>query len=250
MKKLAIISLMAACCLLGGKSMAQKGKSFAGSVKFGIKYEGDFEPKQLVNAPQESEQIISGKFTKTTHNLGGAFMYQIDMIDSIVRLWDLPGEKCAVTIPTPEKENDTSKRNYVIQKRSDTKDICGYQCQGYDIVVTVMKNEDEDEDEDEETAPKTVTITVYTTTEIGIDSNINCHFIPGLQGFPLYKEQPAGEGKKVVYEAIEVKKKKINAVEFSIPSNYKYYTPKEWNEHIRELTGKSGEDEEDEEDDF
>ena len=66
-----------------------------------------------------------------------------------------------------------------------------------------------------------------------------------MQGFPLYKEQPAGEGKKVVYEAIEVKKKKINAVEFSIPSNYKYYTPKEWNEHIRELTGKSGEDEED-----
>jgi hypothetical protein len=247
MKKTFVIGICALLCLCGGKTMAQKGKAFTGSVKFEIKYEGDFEPQQLANAPRENEQLVSGNFTKTTHNLGGAFMHQIDMLDSIVRLWDLPGEKCAVTIPTPKKENEEQKRNYVIKKRTDTKEICGYQCQGYDIIVTVTKDDEEDEDEAEE---RTVTILVYTTEEIGIDSNINSHFIPGLQGFPLYKEQPAGEGKKIVYQAIEVKKKKINAIEFSIPSNYKYYTPKEWNEHIRELTGKSGEDEEDEEDDF
>ena len=245
MKKLAVISLMAACCLLSSKSMAQKSKAFTGSVKFEIKYEGEFEPQQLANAPREKEQLISGNFTKTSRDLGGAFLHQIDMMDSIVNLWDLPGEKCAVTIPTPKKEGEEDKeKNYVIQKRSDTKDICGYNCQGYDIIVTV-KSKDDEEDEEEE---RKITIIVYTTEEIGIDSNINCHFVPGLQGFPLYQEQPAGEGKKVITQAIEVKKKKINAIEFSIPANYKYYTPKAWNEHIRELQEKSGEDEEEDED--
>lgn len=244
MKKLAIISLMAACCLMNGTSMAQKNKAFTGSVKFEIKYEGDFEPQQLANAPREKEQLISGNFTKTTRNLGGAFLHEIDMVDSIVRLWDLPNEKCAVTIPTPKKEDDGSKeKNYVIQKRSDSKVICGYNCQGYDIIVTVKsksEDDDDDDDEEEEAEERKITITVYTTNEIGIDSNINSHFVPGLQGYSLYLEQPAGEGKKVINQAVEVKKKKINAIEFSIPANYKYFTPEQWNEYVRKMQQQAG----------
>ena len=249
MKRTTVIVFCALVCLCGGKVMAQKNKAFTGSVKFAVKYEGDFEPQQLAKLPTESEWLISGNFKRTTRDLGGAFMHQIDMVDSVVQLWDLPMEKSAVSIPTPiKKDTNDGKKNYVINKRNDTKNICGYDCQGYDIVVTV-KNDDEDEDEDdedEEAEPKTDTITVYTTMEIGLDSNINCHFAPGLQGYPLYQEQPAGEGKKVISEAVEVKKKKINPIEFSIPSNYKYYTVEQWKAHVRELQGGGGEDDDDE----
>ena len=248
MKRISIAALVALTCLCGGKAMAQKGKAFTGTVKFDIKYEGDFEPKQLARAPKERIVTISGNFIRTTHDLGGAFMYQIDMVDSVIQLWDLPMEKSAVTIPSRKKDKEEpDKRNYVIQKRSDSKEICGYNCQGYDIIVTV-KNE-EDEDDEEETEERKITIVVYTTEEIGVDSNINCHFIPGLQGYPLYQEQPAGDGKKVISEAVEVKKKKINAIEFAIPANYKYYTPEKWKEHIRELQGGSASDDDDDEDD-
>ena len=205
MRKLAVISIMAACCLWSGGSMAQKSKAFTGSVKYEIKYEGDFEPQQLANAPREQEKLISGNFTKITRNLGGAFRHDIDMVDSIVWLWDIPGEKCAVTIPTLKKENDEEKeKNYVIEKRNDTKDICGYNCQGYDIIVTVKHKDDED-DEDEEAEERKITILVYTTEEIGIDSNINSHFVPGLKGFPLYIEQPAGEGMTTHFFSMPIK---------------------------------------------
>ena len=67
--------------------------------------------------------------------------------------------------------------------------------------ITVTNKEDEE---------KTVTFLVYTTEEIGIDEKINASSVPGLKGYALYQEQPAGEGKKIISEAVEVKKKKVN----------------------------------------
>lgn len=237
MKKIAIVCLGAALMCMGGKTMAQKTKSFSGSIKFEIKYEGDFEPQQLANAPREVNKVIFGNFTKTTQLLGGGGVvrHQIDMLDSMLILIDAATEKVAIGIPIKKKdEGEESEKNYKIVKRTDTKNICGYECQGYDINITV-KDEDEEED-------KIVTYTMYTTTEIGIDSNINKNSIPGLQGYPLYTSQPAGENKTVISQAVEVKKKKINPIEFSIPSNYKYYTIEQWNEYIRAMQGDASSD--------
>lgn len=221
---------------IGGKTMAQKTKTFAGSIKYEIKYEGDFEPQKLANAPREINKIINGNFTKTTQNLGGAVRHQIDMLDSVLILIDAPTDKIAIGVPIKKNEDaEEGEKNYKIVKREDTKNICGYECQGYDINITV-KNDDEEED-------RIVTYTMYTTTEIGIDSNINKNSIPGLQGYPLYTCQPAGEGKSVITQAIEVKKKKINPIEFSIPSNYKYYTIEQWNEYLRSMQGGAADDE-------
>ena len=240
MKKIAVICLSAAMLAVCGKTMAQKTKTFAGSIKFEIKYEGDFEPQQLANAPREVDKVVFGNYTKTTQMLGGggAVRHQIDMTDSMLILIDAGTEKVAIGIPVKKKdESEESEKNYKIVKRADTKNICGFECQGYDINITVK-----DEDEEEE---KTITYTMYTTTEIGIDSNINKNSIPGLQGYPLYTSQPAGENKTVISQAIEVKKKKINPIEFSIPSNYKYYTIEQWNEYVRSMQGGAADDDED-----
>lgn len=240
MNKIAVICCSAAFFLFAANTHAQKSKAFSGSVKFEIKYEGDFEPQQLAKAPREKEQLISGNFTKTTQNLGGAFMHRLDMVDSVITLIDAPTEKYAISSGALKDKNSEEGKNYVIRKREDTKDICGYTCQGYDIVITV-KNEEEEEEEEE----RQITIVVYTTEAIGIDSNINKHFAAGLKGFPLYQEQPAGEGKKIITQAVEVKKKKLNPIEFSIPANYKYFTQEQWMAYVRQIQGGQQEDDED-----
>ncbi|MBO4281822.1 MAG: DUF4412 domain-containing protein [Bacteroidales bacterium] len=238
MNKLAVICCSAAFCLFAANTNAQKSKAFSGSVKFEIKYEGDFDLQQLSKAPRETEQLIFGNYTKTTQNLGGAIMHRLDMVDSIVTLLDTPTEKYAISTGTvKQEENENEEKNYVIRKRADSKDICGYNCQGYDIVVTV-KSEEEEED-------RQVTIVVYTTEAIGIDSNINKHTAPGLKGFVLYQERPAGEGKKIITQAVEVKKKKVQPIEFSIPSNYKYFTQETWMEYVRQMQGGQAGDEDD-----
>lgn len=241
MRKFAVICLSAAMLTVCGNAMAQKTKSFAGNIKFEIKYEGDFEPQQLANAPREVDKIVFNNFTKITQNMGSTVRHQIDMVDSMLILIDAGTEKVAIGIPIKKNEEDEeSKKNFAIVKRTDTKNICGYECQGYDINITVKEEDEEDE--------KTITYTMYTTTEIGIDSNINKNSIPGLQGYPLYTLQPAGENKTIISQAIEVKKRKIKPIEFAIPSNYKYYTVEQWNEYVRTIQG--GASSEDEDEDF
>ncbi len=232
MKKLATLCLSLVLLAGMGEVTAQKTKSFAGTIKFSIKYEGDFDPQQLANAPLEQSETVMGNFTRSTQDLQGAYRHTINVVDSTIYLLDLPTEKIAYAVPASLIQESLENVNFEIKKREDTKVICGYTCQGYDITVTNKEDEE-----------KTVTFLVYTTEEIGIDEKINASSVPGLKGYALYQEQPAGEGKKIISEAVEVKKKKVSEFDFMIPANYKYYT-------IEELQAKFGQQGGDEDDDF
>ncbi|MBO4403175.1 MAG: hypothetical protein J5792_05780 [Bacteroidales bacterium] len=237
---------MAALLLLVcGNVTAQKNKSFSGTIKYSIRYEGDFDPQQLANAPTENTETIMGNFTRTSINIGIGYQHQIDMVDSITILFDIPMEKMAYSVPASRIDESFKQVQIEINKREDTKTICGYVCQGYDIVFT---RNAEEEDEDEEEVKKTVLL-VYTTEDIGIDEKINHSSCPGLKGYPLYQEQQLDGNKKIITEAVEVKKKKVSEVEFMIPVNYNYYTPEAFKEHLRQLFGTSG-SEDDEDDDI
>ena len=242
MKRLFKICVIAILLLCSGKMMAQKKNYFSGTVKFSIEDKGDFDPQKLANAPKENTETIKGNFTRSTQDLGGAFRHTINLVDSTVILLDIPTEKMAISVPASTTEKSLEKLNFDIKKREDTKTICGYVCQGYDITISRKEGEEDDDDEDEgDNSP--ITFLVYTTEEIGIDENINRSTCPGLKGYVLYQEQPVGEGKIVITEAVEVKKKKVSDFDFMIPTNYKYYTPEAFAKHMRELQGMSGDDE-------
>lgn len=241
MKKFFSICVLAAMICGAGNVSAQKSKSFSGTVRFSIQYEG-FESQQIANAPKENMETIMGNFTRSTQDLGGAFRHTLNLVDSTVILLDIPIEKMAVSIPATSTEEQLSKINFDIKKRADTKTICGYVCQGYDITIT-PKEQEEDEEE-----AKPVYILVYTTEEIGIDENINRSSCPGLKGYVLYQEQHVDEGKTIITEAVEVKKKKVSEFDFMIPANYNYYTPEAFNKHLRELQGGASDEDEDDED--
>lgn len=246
MKKALNICVLAILLIGSSNLMAQKKKTFSGTVKFSIEYKGDFPAEQLANAPKENTETVRGNFTRSSQNLGGAFRHTINLVDSTIILLDLPIEKMAVSIPASTTEENLENVIFDIKKRTDTKTICGFVCQGYDIAIFPKDAEEEDDDEDDdEEKSDTVKILVYTTEEIGIDENINRSSCPGLKGYALYQEQHLDGNKTIITQAVEVKKKKISEFDFMIPANYNYYTLEAFNRHLHELNGVSDDEDED-----
>ncbi|MDR0603062.1 MAG: DUF4412 domain-containing protein [Bacteroidales bacterium] len=227
MKKLCSICVVAVLCVFTAMEVnAQKSKSFAGTVKFAIKYEGDTDPQ--THQPGEYICTVFGNKQKTSNQ-----WYQ-QIVDgdavTITVLLDIPGNRMGYTQKKESIEEQFSAVKLTYTKSEETKTICGYVCTRYDITVL-------DVEEDEESK-----VIVYTTTEIGSGNNINSTTLPGLTGFPLYIEQES-EGVKSIQEAIEVKKAKIKSVDFMVPSDYTIYdTQEEFQEKLQELMGSGGEE--------
>lgn len=223
---------MAVVCFMNVTDiMAQKKKSFQGTVKFSIKYEGDIDPQELANAPTEASYMIAGNNTKISRDLGGAFRYDITVGDSgtMILLFDIPTQKIAVAITKEEMQEAQANIKFTVTPSTETKVICGYTCKKYDITVGNIENESEQK------------MVVYTTEEIGLNEKINLD-IPGLKGYPLYQEQ-GNEKVKVITEAVEVKKKKISPAEFMIPEGYQKMTQEEFQEFVEKMQsgGQGGE---------
>ena len=225
MKRIIIIFIAAICCMNMSNLMAQKKKAFNGTVKFSIKYEGDLDPQALAKAPTEVNYLIFENNTKVTQDLGGAFRHVITVGDSgkTILLFDIPGQKMAVVISKAENEEQRQGLTYDIVEGSDTKEICGFVCKRYDITIT---NIEED---------KQHKMFVYTTDKIGLDEKIKFD-IPGLKGYPLYQETE-NNGIKTIYEAVEVKKKKVSSAEFLIPEGYQTMTLDEFQELLKNAGG-------------
>jgi len=203
---------------------AQKTKSFAGTVKFHIKYEGKVDPR--VHVPQDIVVSIFGNKTKQTVD----WQHVITNGDAVTEtyLFDIPGSRAGFVKSQEMIEDEQSAYKYTYKKADETKTICGYVCTRYDGIKY-------DVEEDEETK-----YLFYTTTEIGESSDINSVEYPGLSGYPLYVETEV-KGLKVIMEATEVKAAKVKSVDFLIPSDYKMLTGPEWNAYIKVLQGGSEE---------
>jgi hypothetical protein len=222
MKKLVFIISIAIIGVATTTSVkAQKSKSsFAGTMKFSTKYEGNTNPQQHV--PYDLNYTVFGNRVKL--NAGIQTILMDGNTVSVTVLLDIPGNRIGYTQTKEAIEAEQATMKYTITKGEDTKTICGYVCDHYDITVY-------DAEEDEETK-----VIVYTTTEIGENNNINSLNYPGLTGFPLYTEQELSGGVKKIDEAMEVKKGKIKATDLMLPIDYKIYNSlEEFQEKIKEL---------------
>jgi len=187
---------------------AQKSKSFAGTVKFSVTFEGNTNPKD--HAPQEQLYTIFGNKIKIV--VPARSMTQILDGDAVkvTVLYDIPGYKSGYTVSKEGLEARQERYNYSYTKGEDTMTVCGYLCTRYDVTIY-------DTDEDEET-----TAVVYTTTEIGEGSDINIFEYPGLTGFPLYSETEE-KGVKEIQKAVEIKPTKVKGIDFLTPTGYKMF---------------------------
>jgi hypothetical protein len=223
MKKIFSISVIAAfafCLFTSTHTQAQKVK-FAGTVKFHVRFEGDTDPQRHV--PQDVMYTIFGNKIMAKQQI----FIQMQDGDAVTKtlLIDYPGSRIGYITPKEEIQEEQALLKYTYTKGSETKTICGYVCNKYDVSIY-------DAEEDEETK-----FIVYTTTEIGNDNNINSTEYPGLTGYPLYTEIERNDVKTII-EATEVKKTKIKAVDFLIPSDYKMYnTAEEFGAAFQELFG-------------
>jgi len=214
MKRLIVVVVIAVVCTtLSYKSLAQT--SFAGTVKFETKYEGETNPQKHI--PSETTYTIFENKKKWTTVFRGINIYIIQDGDALTKtvLVDVPQGRLGYVDDKEAIEEELLKKTCTYTERTDTKNICGYECKGYDIVCVIM-NEDEDEEEEE----TEIKIIVYTTNEIGKNDNINAIDNPELSGFPLYTEMEK-DGVKTIIQAKEIKKTKVKNVDFLVPSDYK-----------------------------
>lgn len=223
MMKRILIVLIAIMCGIGSQDvMAQKKKKgFSGTVKFSIKYEGEIDPQTLANLPTEFNYMVYDNNTKLTIDAGGFFQYVVSVGDSSQEntIIDHPMQKLVIKKSKEDFDEELSVLKYTVVPSDETKVICGYTCKRYDVTVENIEEGGEQKK------------IFYTTEEIGLDERINFD-TPGLKGYTLYQEDLIGEI-KIIYEATEVKKKKISPAEFLMPAGYQVLTYDQYIEAMR-----------------
>lgn len=212
-----IVVLIAIIFGMGSQNlMAQKNKAFAGTIKFSVKYEGEIDPQILANAPTELNFMVLGNNTKLIIDGGGYFQYVVSIGDSSQEntIVDHPMQKIIIKKTKENFDEEQEMLKYTVVSSEETKVICGYTCKRYDVTIENIEEGGERK------------MVCYTTEEIGLDERINFD-TPGLKGYVLYQEELIGE-LKVINEATEVKKKKINLAEFLLPTGFQVYTYDEY----------------------
>ncbi len=215
MKKTTIILLLAIIMSIPSMVFAQKkGKSFSGTIEFALKYEG-MDPAQEAQMPKALSVIISENKSKTVLDAGMYAMNTITDGDSETMLiyLDLMGQKMAYKQTKEELDKSKAEGTKPTVKLIDeTKEIAGYQCKKAEVSVI-----------DEETLEENITVIWY-TDEIGISPKANfANQFDGISGYPL---ETISKGNDVtqIMTATSVKKGKIKATEFLLPSDAKEMT--------------------------
>lgn len=216
MKRIIVVLIAIVCGMSSQNLMAQKNKAFSGTIKFSVKYEGEIDPQILANAPTELNFMVFGNNTKLIIEGDGYFQYVVSIGDSSQEntIVDHPMQKIIVKKMKENFDEEQEMLKYTVVSSEETKVICGYTCKRYDITIENIEEGGERK------------MVCYTTEEIGLDERINFD-TPGLKGYPLYQEELIGE-LKVINEATEVKKKKINPAEFLLPTGFQVYTYDEY----------------------
>lgn len=230
MKKSAfVIAAVVMYITVNQQTFAQK--SFAGTVTFETKYEGDTDPQK--HKTHEAIYSIFENKTKQSLSGGGVSQHVITNGDdlSVTVLLDISGLGRYGKITKKNKEDMFKDVKISFVDRGDSKNICGFECKGYDVTLVDMGEIDEDDEDD----VKEIKFIVYTTKEIGKDDNINAFQFPGLSGYPLYIELEVKDVKQIT-QAKEVKKGKVKAVDFLVPSDYKMFdNDEDWNQEMERL---------------
>lgn len=221
MKKSTIVILLAIIMSVPTLLLAQKkGKAFTGTIEYELKYEG-MDPAQEAQMPKAITTIIKENKSKTVLDAG---MYAMNTItdgdnETLLIYLDIMGQKMAYR--QTKAEIDKAQEGAIkptVKLTDETKQIAGYTAKKAEVTII-----------DEETLEENVTIIWY-TDEIEISPKANfANQHDGIDGFPL---ETISKGNDVtqIMTAISVKKGKVKATEFLLPSDAKELTLDEFKE--------------------
>lgn len=185
-----------------GSSFAQ----FEGKVVFGLEYElPEAMESQRSMLPSQMDMLISKNKTKVIQNtmMGSQVVISDTKTSSSVLLMDMMGQKMAIDMPTPTKEEKANEIQPKYKYDSKTKKLAGYECKH-----AIMTIEDENGAESE--------MDVYYTEDIPAAANDK---LKGLKGFPL-EYTINSQGLVMVVTAKSVSKEKVAASEFEVPEDF------------------------------
>ncbi len=223
----AISALLLSLLLLGENSCAQKNSNpsnFNGTITFSIKTENADELKFLREMPSNFTVYVQGNKSRSDIKIMGFNMSFISSgdTDKFIILLDIPGMPCAIVSSISETKTMNNLLNINMpdveyEETGDTKNICGYECKGYRIIIT----------DSTQRFGSTETLT-YITNDIAYAPNIFTLRNPMTQeGIALYN-QFNFNNYKLTMEATKVKKEKIKDSYFTIPDNYTTYSMTEF----------------------
>lgn len=205
-----MFSLLSVVAIFVGSTFAQ----FEGKVVFGLDYElPEAMEAQRSMLPAEMSMLISKNKTKVIQNtmMGSQIVISDTKANASVLLMDMMGQKMAIDLPTPTKEELKEEKQPKYKYDDKTKKIAGYKCKH-----AVMSIEDEGGEESE--------MDVFYTEEIPSSANDK---LKGLKGFPL-EYTIVSQGLTMIVTAKEVNKEKIAASEFEVPEGFSKMTMEEF----------------------
>lgn len=215
MKRTSILILLVAILSIPNLVNAQKkAKDFSGTIEFALTYQG-VDPAQEAQMPKVLTMMFSGNKSKTILDAGMYAMHTItDGDNEMVLIYlDFMGQKMAYK--QTKAQIDSSKANAVdptVKLYEETKVIAGMTCKKAEIIT-----------KDEETLEEQVT-TVWYTDELGIPDKANfASQTKGINGFPLETITKSGEMTQTM-TATSIKKGKVKATDFLLPSDAKEMT--------------------------
>jgi len=208
MKKM--FSLLAVVAIFVGSSFAQ----FEGKIVYSLDYElPEAMESQRAMLPSTMDLLIGKEKTKIIQNtmMGSQIVISNTKTKESVLLMDMMGQKMAINMPAPTKEDLAKEKVPTFKYDDKTKKIAGYKCKH-----AIMLVEDENGEVNE--------IDVFYTEEIPAEANSK---LKGLKGFPL-EYSMAPQGMVMTLTAKTVTKEKLPKSEFSVPEGYTTMTMEEF----------------------
>jgi len=205
-----MFSLLAVVAIFVGSSFAQ----FEGKIVYSLDYElPEAMESQRAMLPSTMDLLIGKEKTKIIQNtmMGSQIVISNTKTKESVLLMDMMGQKMAINMPAPTKEDLAKEKVPTFKYDDKTKKIAGYKCKH-----AIMLVEDENGEVNE--------IDVFYTEEIPAEANSK---LKGLKGFPL-EYSMAPQGMVMTLTAKTVTKEKLPKSEFSVPEGYTTMTMEEF----------------------
>lgn len=198
-------------CLIGLPFLALAGQPFEGSIRYSMQLKGSNNAEMAAVLPREMKLKMKGDKLRT-ELIGGMMESMMGVIISNpsknVNCILNSAVKVAYTLEVDSNNNDEPVKATPTGKKEK---IAGYSCEEY--VVEMVSGEKS---------------TIWITTQLQFpkvqgakQSGLTRFFssIPGGNGMPMRVSQKIGDG-EMVMEVVEVKKEKINDLQFEIPEGF------------------------------
>lgn len=231
------VSLWIAVFMLFGTLTMFAQKPFAGKIVFGMTAEGTDDPNVAAQLAEVSEEVIvMGNNTKTVAGQMGIDFINITngdykLVTTVIGITGIG--KYYIEQEAADIENQLKNVKFDYNKKDETKQICGYNCNRVDVTMTNLETDEER------------TMVLWVTEELMTGENINFSTYPGLKGYPLrvdVQQEMNGETFTLVQCATSVTAdKKIKASSFLRPSDAQHWenAPEDVKAGIKQLLGMS-----------